>query len=72
MSISAYLKEIGRGKDGARSLSAVQAEDLLRQVFDGSVSEVQLGAFAIAMRIKGESPAEIGRASCRERVCYAV
>ena len=59
MSISAYLKEIGRGKDGARSLSAVQAEDLLRQVFDGSVSEVQLGAFAIAMRIKGESPAEL-------------
>ncbi len=59
MSIAAYLKEIGRGKDGARSLSAAQAEDLLRQVFAGNVSDVQLGAFVIAMRIKGESPAEL-------------
>ena len=59
MSIAAYLKEIGRGKDGARPLSAAQAEDLLRQVFAGNVSDVQLGAFVIAMRIKGESPAEL-------------
>jgi anthranilate phosphoribosyltransferase len=59
MSITAYLKEIGRGKDGARSLSAAQAEDLLQQVYAGRVSDVQLGAFAIAMRIKGESPAEL-------------
>ena len=59
MSISAYLREIGRGKDGARSLDPEQAEDLLRQVYEGRVSEVQLGAFAIAMRIKGESPSEL-------------
>ena len=59
MSITSYLREIGRGKDGARSLDAAQAEDLLRQVFDGRVSDVQLGAFVIAMRIKGESPAEL-------------
>ena len=59
MSITPYLREIARGKDGARSLDAAQAEDLLRQVFEGRVSAVQLGAFAIAMRIKGESPAEL-------------
>ncbi|MES2956951.1 MAG: DNA-binding protein YbiB [Pseudomonadota bacterium] len=59
MSITAYLKEIGRGKDGARALDAAQAEDLLRQVFEGRVSELQLGAFVIAMRIKGETPAEL-------------
>ena len=59
MSITAYLKEIGRGKQGARSLDAVQAEDLMRQTFEGRVSDVQLGAFAIAMRIKGESAAEL-------------
>ena len=59
MSIAPYLKEIGRGKEGARALSAAQAEDLLRQVFAGDVSDVQLGAFVIAMRIKGESPAEL-------------
>ena len=59
MSISHYLREIARGKDGARSLDAAQAEELLRQVFEGRVSDVQLGAFVIAMRIKGESPAEL-------------
>ena len=59
MSITRYLREIGRGKDGARSLDAAQAEDLLHQVLDGRVSEVQLGAFVIAMRIKGESAAEL-------------
>lgn len=59
MTIAPYLKEIGRGKAGARSLSAAQAQDLLCQVFAGQVSDLQLGAFVIAMRIKGESPAEL-------------
>lgn len=59
MSITTYLKEIGRGKEGARGLDAAQAEDLMRQVFAGQVSDLQLGAFVIAMRIKGESPAEL-------------
>lgn len=59
MSITAYLKEIGRGKQGARSLDSSQAQDLMTQIFEGRVSDVQLGAFAIAMRIKGESAAEL-------------
>jgi anthranilate phosphoribosyltransferase len=59
MSITAYLKEIGRGKQGARSLDAVQAQDLMSQILHGHVSDLQLGAFAIAMRIKGESAAEL-------------
>ena len=59
MSITSYLKEIGRGKEGARSLDAAQAQDLMSQIFEGRVSDVQLGAFAIAMRIKGESAAEL-------------
>ena len=35
MSIAAYIKEIGRGKEGARSLSSDQAHDLMSQVLDG-------------------------------------
>eukprot|EP01041_Mallomonas_annulata_P030056 gene30056-52143_t len=35
MGISQYIKEIGRGKDGARSLTREQATDLLGQVLDG-------------------------------------
>jgi anthranilate phosphoribosyltransferase len=59
MSIAPYIKEIGRGKEGARSLTREQAYDLMSQVLDGRVSDLELGAFAIAMRIKGESVEEL-------------
>jgi anthranilate phosphoribosyltransferase len=59
MSIAPYIKEIGRGKEGARSLNREQAHDLMCQVLDGRVSDLELGAFAIAMRIKGESVEEL-------------
>jgi anthranilate phosphoribosyltransferase len=59
MGIAQYIKEIGRGKEGARSLSREQAADLLGQVLDGAVSDLEVGAFCIAMRIKGESPQEM-------------
>ena len=59
MGISHYIKEIGRGKDGARPLNREQAADLLRQVLDGAVSDLEIGAFCLAMRIKGETPEEM-------------
>jgi anthranilate phosphoribosyltransferase len=58
-SIAPYLREIGRGKDGARSLSREQAADVMARLLDGEVDDVQTGAFAIAMRIKGETPEEL-------------
>lgn len=59
MGISQYLKEIGRGKQGARSLSREQAADLFGQVLDGAVTDLEVGAFCIAMRIKGETAQEM-------------
>ncbi|MDP2369529.1 DNA-binding protein YbiB [Rhodoferax sp.] len=59
MSIAHYIKEIGRGKDGARSLSREQAADLLGQVLDGGVTDLEIGAFCLAMRIKGETAQEM-------------
>lgn len=59
MSIAHYIKEIGRGKEGARSLSREQAYDLMCRVLDGRVGDLELGAFAVAMRIKGESVDEL-------------
>ncbi len=59
MGISHYIKEIGRGKDGARPLSREQATDLLGQVLDGTVTDLEIGAFCLAMRIKGETPQEM-------------
>ncbi len=59
MGISQYIKEIGRGKDGARSLSRAQATDLMGQLLDGSVTDLEVGAFCLAMRIKGETAEEM-------------
>jgi anthranilate phosphoribosyltransferase len=59
MSISHYIKEIGRGRDGARALTREQATDLMGHILDGTVSDLELGAFCIAMRIKGETPQEM-------------
>jgi anthranilate phosphoribosyltransferase len=59
MAIGKYLKEIGRGKDGARALTREQAADLMGQVLDGVASDLEIGAFCLAMRIKGETPEEM-------------
>lgn len=59
MAIGKYIKEIGRGKDGARPLTREQAADLLGQVLDGTVTDLEMGAFCLAMRIKGETPEEM-------------
>jgi anthranilate phosphoribosyltransferase len=57
--ISQYLKDIGRGKQGARSLAREQAADLFGQILDGAVTDLEIGAFCIAMRVKGETPEEM-------------
>ena len=59
MSISHYIRDIGRGKDGARSLNREQATDLFGQVLDGTVTDLEIGGFCLAMRIKGETPDEM-------------
>ncbi|WP_372825642.1 DNA-binding protein YbiB [Polaromonas sp.] len=59
MSIAQYIKVIGRGKDGARPITREQAADLFGQVLDGSVTDLEIGGFCLAMRIKGETPEEM-------------
>jgi anthranilate phosphoribosyltransferase len=59
MGIAKYIKEIGRGKDGARSLSREQATDLMGQVLDGQATDLEIGGFCLSMRIKGETPQEM-------------
>lgn len=53
------IKEIGRGKKGARSLSQDGARQLYAAMLAGAVPDLELGAILLAMRIKGESVAEI-------------
>ena len=59
MAIASYLKDVGRGKDGARALTREHATDLLGQLLDGQLSDLEIGAFCLAMRIKGETPEEM-------------
>ncbi|MBY0466965.1 MAG: DNA-binding protein YbiB [Burkholderiales bacterium] len=59
MSISHHIKIIGRGKDGARALNREDAADLMGQLLDGTVTDLEVGAFCLAMRIKGETPEEM-------------
>ncbi len=59
MAIGHFIKEIGRGKEGARALSREQAADLFGQILDGFASDLEVGAFCLAMRIKGETTEEM-------------
>ncbi|WP_084545271.1 DNA-binding protein YbiB [Derxia gummosa] len=53
------IKEIGRGKDGARSLDRDRARALWSAVLAREISDLELGAVLLAMRIKGESIDEL-------------
>jgi anthranilate phosphoribosyltransferase len=54
-----FIKEIGRGKKGARSMARDDARALYAAMLAGRVSELEMGGVLLAMRIKGESVDEI-------------
>lgn len=53
------IKEIARGAKGARDLSESDAKLLMTSILEGQVSDLELGAIAIAIRIKGEGLDEL-------------
>ncbi|MDH4396930.1 MAG: DNA-binding protein YbiB [Limnobacter sp.] len=57
--VTPYIREIGRGKEGSKSLTQVQARELFVAIFEGRVSDLQLGAILLALRVKGESTNEL-------------
>ena len=54
-----FIKEIGRGPHGARSLSAEDTHALYAAMLDGRVPELELGAVLLAYRLKGETAVEL-------------
>ena len=54
-----FIKEIGRGVKGARSMTRDDAAALYGAMLEGRVSDLELGAILLAMRIKGESVDEL-------------
>ncbi len=55
----AVIKAVGTGPRGSRALTFDEARNATAGLLAGDVSPVQAGAFLIAMRIKGETPAEL-------------
>lgn len=54
-----YIKEIGRGPNGARALTAEDTHALYSAMLDGRVSDLELGAVLLAYRVKGETADEL-------------
>lgn len=69
MTYTHYIKELGRGAEGARDLSPAEAQQLYAAMLDGGVPDLELGAILIALRVKGESLGEMlgFMAAVRER-----
>jgi anthranilate phosphoribosyltransferase len=59
MSYAHYIKEIGRGAQGARDLSSDDARQLYAAILDGGVPDLELGAILLALRVKGEALEEM-------------
>ena len=55
MNYAHFIRELGRGREGARNLSLEEAQQLYGAMLDGGVPELELGAIAIALRVKGET-----------------
>ncbi|MFD1558977.1 DNA-binding protein YbiB [Paraburkholderia silviterrae] len=58
-SCARFIKEIGRGPHGARSLSSEDTHTLYAAMLDGRVPELELGAVLLAYRLKGETADEL-------------
>ncbi|NPA71240.1 MAG: glycosyl transferase family protein [Gammaproteobacteria bacterium] len=53
-----YIQTIGRGQKRRRSLTLEEARDAMQLILEGKVSEMQLGAFLMLIRVREETPEE--------------
>ncbi len=54
-----YVRILGKGKKGSRSLTEEEAFDAMSMILQNKVEDVQLGAFLMLLRVKEESPEEL-------------
>ncbi len=54
-----YIRILGKGRKGSRSLTQEEAFDAMSLILDNQVEEVQLGAFLMLLRVKEETPEEL-------------
>ena len=54
-----YVRILGKGKTGSRSLTRDEARTAMEMILRGEVKEIQLGAFLMLLRVKEESADEL-------------
>lgn len=54
-----YVRILGKGKSGSRSLSQEEAETAFTMILQERVEPLQLGAFLMLLRVKEETPDEL-------------
>jgi len=54
-----YVRILGKGKKGSRSLTEKEAIDAMSMILKDEVEDLQLGAFLMLLRVKEESPEEL-------------
>ncbi len=67
---SPYIRILGKGKTGSRSLNFEEAKDAMHLILDDKVEHVQIGAFLMLLRVKEESSEELAGfvSACREHI----
>lgn len=53
-----YIQTIGRGQKRRRSLTQQEAKDAMSLILQGQVTDMQLGAFLMLIRVREETPEE--------------
>lgn len=54
-----FVRILGKGRTGSRSLDRAEARAAMQMILDGAVEPVQLGAFLMLLRVKEETPEEL-------------
>ncbi|MFT5721082.1 MAG: anthranilate phosphoribosyltransferase [Motiliproteus sp.] len=54
-----YVRTLGKGKNGSRSLTRDEAEQAMTMILEQQVTAEQVGAFLMLLRVKEESPEEL-------------
>lgn len=65
-----FIKEIGRGPNGARALTPEDTYGLYSAMLDGRVSDLELGAVLMAYRVKGETADELAAMLAAARASF--
>lgn len=59
MNFAEVIREVGRGAQGSRPLDMARAQALFDALLNGDVPDLETGALLAALRMKGESDAEL-------------